>query len=53
MAEKAGITKRMKDTGISGRTTKALGTACVVAAPVAVAVGVGYAISKVWNAIWD
>lgn len=29
MAEKAGITKRMKDTGISGRTTKALGTACV------------------------
>ena len=31
----------------------ALGTACVVAAPVAAAVGVGWAISKVWNAIWD
>ena len=27
-AEKAGIAKRMKDTGISGRTTKALGRAC-------------------------
>ena len=28
MAEKAGISKRMQDTGISGRTTKALGRAC-------------------------
>jgi len=28
LAEKAGITKRMQDTGISGRTTKALGRAC-------------------------
>lgn len=28
MAEKAGISKRMHDTGISGRTTKALGRAC-------------------------
>ena len=27
-AEKAGIAKRMEDTGISGRTTKALGRAC-------------------------
>ena len=32
---------------------RALGTACVVAAPVAVAVGVGWAISKAWNTIWD
>jgi len=30
-----------------------IGTACVVAAPVAVAVGVGCAISAIWNAIWD
>ena len=30
-----------------------LGTACVVAAPLAVAVGVGCAISSLWNAIWD
>ena len=32
---------------------RALARAGVVAAPVAVAVGVGWAISKAWNAIWD
>jgi hypothetical protein len=31
----------------------ALGTVCVVAAPVAVAVGVGCLISKAWSALWD
>jgi hypothetical protein len=30
----------------------AIGTAAVVCAPVAVAIGVGYGISKVWKAIW-
>ena len=36
--------------GIAGT---AIGTACVVAAPVAVAIGAGYVISKTWSAIWD
>jgi hypothetical protein len=31
----------------------ALGTACVVAVPVVAALGVGCAISAIWNAIWD
>ena len=41
--------------GIAGTAIAgtALGTACVVAAPLAVAVGVGYGISKLWSAIWD
>ena len=41
--------------GIAGTALAgtALGTACVVAAPVAVAIGVGYGISKLWGAIWD
>ena len=30
-----------------------VGTACVVAAPVAVAIGTGYVISKIWSAIFD
>ena len=34
-------------------TVKARALARVGAAPVAAAVGVGWAISKVWNAIWD
>ncbi|MBR4189477.1 MAG: hypothetical protein IKQ55_05885 [Kiritimatiellae bacterium] len=31
----------------------ALGTVCVVAAPLAVALGVGWGISKLWSGIWD
>lgn len=30
-----------------------LGTVCVVAAPLAVALGVGWGISKLWSGIWD
>ena len=41
--------------GIAGTALAgtALGTACVVCAPAAIAIGVGWGISKVWNAIWD
>lgn len=41
--------------GIAGTALAgtALGTACVVAAPLAVAVGVGYGISKLFGAIFD
>ena len=41
--------------GIAGTAIAgtALGTVCAVAAPLAVAVGVGYGITKLWNAIWD
>ena len=46
----AAVAAGVAGTAIAGT---ALGTACVVAAPVAVAVGVGWAISKAWNAIWD
>ena len=44
------VASAVAGTAIAGT---ALGTACVVAAPVAVAIGVGCAISAVWNAIWD
>ncbi len=41
-------------TGVAGTAIAgtAIGTAAVVCAPVAVAIGVGYGISKVWKAIW-
>ena len=40
--------------GIAGTAVAgtALGTACVVGAPIAVAIGVGCAISSLWNAFW-
>jgi len=41
--------------GIAGTAIAgtAFGTVCVACAPVAVAIGVGYGISKLWSAIWD
>lgn len=44
------VASAVAGTAIAG---SAIGTACVVAAPVAVAIGVGCAISALWNAIWD
>lgn len=44
------VASAVAGTAIAGTV---LGTACVVAAPIAVAVGVGCAISSIWNAIWD
>ena len=44
------VASAVAGTAIAGT---ALGTACIVAAPVAVAIGVGCAISAVWRAIWD
>ena len=46
----AAVAAGIAGTAIAGT---AIGTACVVAAPLAVAVGVGCAISSIWNAIWD
>lgn len=46
----AGISAAIAGTAIAGT---ALGTVCVVAAPVAVAVGVGYAITRLWNSLWE
>ena len=46
----AAVASAVAGTAIAGT---AIGTACVVAAPVAVAIGVGCAITAVWNAIWD
>ncbi len=46
----AGISAAMAGSAIAGT---ALGTVCVAAAPVAVAIGVGYGIMELWNAIWD
>ena len=46
----AGVAAAVAGTAIAGT---ALGTACVVGAPVAVAIGVGWLISGIWNAIWD
>ena len=46
----AAVASAVAGTAIAGT---AIGTVCVVAAPVAVAIGVGCAISAVWNAIWD
>jgi hypothetical protein len=44
------VASAVAGTAIAGT---AVGTVCVVAAPVVVAVGVGCAISAIWNAIWD
>ena len=46
----AAVASAVAGTAIAGTT---IGTVCVVAAPLVVAVGVGCAISAVWNAIWD
>ena len=46
----AAVASAVAGTAIAGT---AIGTACVVAAPVAVAIGVGWAISSIWNKIWD
>ncbi|MDO5318637.1 MAG: hypothetical protein Q4G65_08435 [bacterium] len=46
----AAVSAGIADTALAGT---ALGTACVVAAPVAVAIGVGCAITGLWKAIWD
>ena len=46
----AAVAAGIAGTAIAGT---AIGTACIVAAPLAVAVGVGCAISSIWNAIWD
>ena len=46
----AAVASAVAGTAIAGT---AIGTACIVAAPVAVAIGVGCAISAVWSAIWD
>ena len=46
----AAVATCVAGTAIAGT---ALGTACVVCAPAAIAIGVGWGISKVWNAIWD
>lgn len=46
----AAVASAVAGTAIAGTV---VGTACVVAAPVAVAIGVGCAISSIWNAIWD
>ena len=44
------VASAVAGTAIAGT---ALGTACVVAVPLAAAIGVGCAISAIWNAIWD
>jgi len=46
----AGMSAAIASSAIAGT---ALGTICVAAAPVAVALGVGYGIMELWNAIWD
>jgi hypothetical protein len=46
----AGVATAIAGTAIAGT---AIGTACVVAAPVAVAIGVGCLISGIWDAIFD
>ena len=46
----AAVASAVAGTAIAGT---AIGTACVVAAPVAVALGVGCAITAIWDAIWD
>ena len=54
-AAAATATGAVVSAGIAGTALAgtARGAACVVAAPVAVAVGIGCAISGIWNAIWD
>lgn len=49
-ASGAAVASAVAGTAIAGT---ALGTACVVAAPVVAAIGVGCAISAIWDAIWD
>ena len=46
----AAVAAGVAGTAIAGT---AIGTACVALAPFAAAVGVGYVISKAWNAFWD
>ena len=46
----AAVASAVAGTAIAGT---AIGTACVVAAPVAVAIGVGCAVSAIWDTIWD
>jgi hypothetical protein len=46
----AAVAAGVAGTAIAGT---AIGAAAVACAPVAVAIGVGYGISKLWNALWD
>ena len=46
----AAIASAVAGTAIAGTV---VGTACVVGAPVVAAIGIGCAISAVWDAIWD